>query len=68
MAKYRVHSTEIRIYNVVYEIEAPDEEGAKAALDLDRGTLDDDVGEILRESPTYQDTQKVEIENVEKLV
>lgn len=67
MAKFRVKTQEVRVYEVIYEIEAEDLAGAKKALEVDGGTGDDDVGEILRESPTFQSVQSVQIGPIKKI-
>lgn len=68
MPKFRVTTTEHRVYRVVYEVEAHDAAGAQAAIESDEGgTGDDDIGEVLKEHLDLQEITQITVGPVEEI-
>ncbi len=68
MPKFRVTTTEHRVYRVIYEVEAVDADQAEAAIESDEGgAVDDDIGEVLEEHLNLQETLQITMGPVEEI-
>lgn len=67
MGWFKVKTSEIRVCEVAYEVQAKTLEGAQAAVALKGNTLDDDIGEIASEVVAVLEISNQTITSVQKL-